>query len=613
MANTDDDTVIYLDPKRSESMSLCISYGDTSAGYGSFKEIENDLKDAMRFLAVTKIRSGRSITAFPVTPYFNSSKLNVFQPWAEKAEKVLSKAVEADLINNDYKARTINHGTIMKVLMGEDYSMFENLREYSNFRCLVEMFTFIGFVATQRIYDFLIQQPFLPEVPSSFDFIKIKHRAQIDRGFGGIKVQVQKSKAQEAADCLVKLHGFYQLCSADLEQILNEVSILTSLPTQFPRKDAPKIPDDAKERQIFLLNKLNNNEVYRELDNGEKLVLNDGGGLRLYSLNSRHHFLGFETKLPRFISIGGQDRLDWLPLPSVQNYLDRAKEVLESHDYADLKRKYGELKDHYSDKFKEWKERFETLDELYTAYAFINDAVHSIGYLENPSDSTWQDVTADLLGKVMDLPGKINWLEQGLVQELESFYHLKELGHDIGFPPQSQPIQDQPSNDLATRLASAIKRVSKASGRNGCNLKDVATVLFGEKNGRPSDSLKKHFVKTFDDTRYARPTATKKVDGEDKKQDWPHYNKNTRKGKSSTSTSIKYQEFIKLWPEADRQHVEWETKDPDIEDSPVTILKIEQLKPKLERYANYKKIADWLVENFDEEWLEEELAKFEQA
>ena len=632
MANKDDDTVIYLDPKRSKSMSLCQSYGVTSSGYGAFLEIQGGWRDAMRFFGMTRYFHVQKVSAvrtnyFQKTDFYNSPKLDDFQPWADCFEDSFQEAKDFGMLNTDYKRGTFT-STFLKVLLGDEITS-NDLRQFDCFENILEIYAFIGLVAIRRVEGWLGNKFNERNLPYFTVFKKEIERINIDNcmpnpHMAPIFPQISTKQAQDGLTWLVKHRQFYNLCREHLEKVVIDVSLLASPSTKYPTPNDAiyTLPENPDERVKFCLDKLNAGEVFKEERQSDGTITNNGKGLRLYSLRSRHRYLGIKTELSYSVNIGLGPRILFASVSDVENiHLKKAYEVLHAQDINDLLSKFDFIKNDLPKAIKaDWDEKFEDIRQLDDAHVYISDLIHSIGYLENEDDNTREDVIQDLLSKVVYLGTKLDWLttlDKGPVQQLKAYYYQITTGYNISTSNSANQSStndtDQLSNDLATRLASAIKKVSKVSGRNGCNVKDVATVLFGEKNGRPSDDLKRHFVKTFKDTRYARQVGTKKVKGKEKKYEWPHYNENTRKGAFAVSTSIKYQEFIKLWPEEDRQHMEWETKDPDIEDSPVTILKIEQLKPKLERYANYKKVADWLVENFNKNWLEEELAKFELA
>lgn len=614
-------------------MSLCQSYGVTSSGYGAFLEIQAGWRDAMRFFGMTRYFHVQRISSvrtnyFQKTDFYNSTKLDDFQPWADCFEESFKEAKDFGMWNTDYKRGNAVSSNFLKVLLGDEVTS-NDLRQFDCFENILEIYAFIGLIAIRRVEGWLGNNLNDRSLPYFTVFMEELKRINIDNcmphpHMAPISPQISAKQAQDGLTWLVKHQQFFNLCREHLEKVVIDVSLLASPPTKYPTPNDAlfTLPQNPDERVKFCLDKLNAGEVFKEEKQRDGTITNNGKGLRLYSLRSRHRYFGIKTELSYSVSIGSSLRVLDASVSDVENiHLKKAHEVLHAQDINDLLSKFESIKNDLPKEIKDdWEEKFEDIRQLDDAHHYISDLIHSIGYLENQHDDTREDVIQDLLSKVVYLGTKLEWLtvlEKGPVQQLKAYYYQIATGHNISTSNSANQSStndtDQLSNDLATRLASAIKKVSKLSGRNGCNLKDVATVLFGEKNGRPSDDLKRHFVKTFKDTRYARQVGTKKVKGKEKKYEWPFYNKNTRRGKFTTSTSIKYQEFIKLWPEESRQHVEWETKDPDVEDSPVTILKIEQLKPKLERYADYKKVADWLVENFENKWLEEELGKFEQA
>ena len=89
-------------------MSLCQSYGVTSAGYGAFLEIQAGWRDAMRFFGMTRYFHVRKVSAvrtnyFQKTAFYNSTKLDDFQPWADCFEDSFREAKNVGMWNVDYR------------------------------------------------------------------------------------------------------------------------------------------------------------------------------------------------------------------------------------------------------------------------------------------------------------------------------------------------------------------------------------------------------------------------------------------------------------------------------------------------------------------------------
>lgn len=600
MANNDDDTVIYLDPKRSESMSLCQSYGDSSAGYGAFNDIVEAWSATCRFNNIANL-SRPSLQHKKVPYYFGSTRfkkenLDEFQPWSDKFEKSVAKALEAGIWSDQINYTGRSYRALHKALFTNNYEMMkEHPSKYGIFETCLYVYSFIGYVALQRLNRWLIGTEV--RYPNQ-GFEPTRFKCKLDQPLFGIDTPTKD--AQQALDWLVRHRGFYELCSKNLFQVVCEVGIFASPITKYSRyPDAPKIPDEMHERVPMLYEYLDADKVYGEFLTEGELIEVSGSPLRLYSLYSREHYLGIGTALHYSVGLHERQSTVSLDIDDVVTHLATAEEYLQTADRKELEYQFNKCSAIMQiEHRKQWEERLRDLEDLAEAWDFINDLVHAIGFLAT-NDPTEEDVIGDQLAKLMTLPAKIEpWVtiaEGGPIQQLGAY--LYQATNSKSVPSQSQPIQEQPSNELVERIAVVIDKESKD---NGCRITDVARLFFGD-TSRLSEKLREHIAEQFNDARYARlPGIDPKTDNEYK---WPSSSGGKVVISNPPTTSIKYQEFIqKHWDTAKLSQRAYECKNEYSKGSPdelICYLSQGRHGP----LADCEEVAQWLVENFDNDKL----------
>jgi hypothetical protein len=587
VAEAEDDTVIYLDPKRSESMSLCQSYGDSSAGYGAFNDIVEAWKNSVRLYSIVDLQGVDGTSTYFDSTRFKREGLDEFQPWSSLFPQSVAKALEAGIWSNDIDYRGRGYRALHRALFhSDDDLMKEHPSKYKILETCLLVYGVIGYVAVKRIYRWLSDSTMKADSPMLELFEKIRSDAKLDQPLFGI--ETPSKDAQQALDWLVKHRGFYELCSKKLFQVVCEVGIFASPITKYSRfPDAPKIPDEGYERYKMLYEYLDADKIYSEFLNEGEIIEVAGSPLRLYSLYSRQHYLGIGTSL--HYSVGLQDKQTKIPLDIdiVDRHLGIAEEYLQTADRKELEYQFNKCSAIMQiEHRKQWEERLRDLEDLAEAQDFINDLVHAIGFLAT-DDPSEEDVIGDQLAKLMTLPAKIEpWVtiaEGGPIQQLGAYFYQATNGEEV--PSQSQPNQDQPSNDLVSRLSEAIESINP---RKGCTLTCVGHALMGDVRDK-SLELRNWLVGIWGDAQYARKKGAKS---------YPT--------KRPPITSFKYQELVKLWDEKARTKSYYECKE-EYKIGDGEILEFWSPKSSSKLTEPSMKVAKWLVENVDNDALEKQL------
>jgi hypothetical protein len=569
-------------------MSLCQSYGDSSAGYGAFNDIIEAWSATCRFNNITNLPRP-SLPKTKVPYYFDSTRfkkqnLDEFQPWSDIFEKSVNKALDAGIWSDQINYTGRSYRALHKALFTNNYDLMkEHPSLFGIFETCLYVYSFIGYVAIQRVNRWLIGTEL--RYPNQ-GFEPTRCKCKLDQPLFGIDTPTKD--AQQALDWLVKHRGFYELCSKNLFQVVCEVGIFASPITKYSRfPNAPKIPDEMHERVPMLYQYLDADKVYGEFPNKGEIIEVTGSPLRLYSLYSRQHYLGIYTALHYSVGLHERQSTVSLNIDDVVTHLATAEEYLQIVDRKKLEYQFNKCSAIMQiEHRKQWEERLRDLEDLAEAWDFINDLIHAIGFLAT-DDPTEEDVISDQLAKLMTLPAKIEpWItiaEGGPIQQLGAYLYQATNGDSV--PPQSQPIQEQPSNDLVSRLSEAIDSISP---RNGCTLTCVGHALMGDVRDK-SLELRNWLVGLWGDAQYARKKGAKSYPS-----------------KRPPITSFKYQELVKLWDEKARTKSFYECKVEGTSGAG-EILEFWSPKSASKEREPSMKIAKWLVENVCNDALEKQL------
>lgn len=433
----------------------------------------------------------------------------------------------------------------------------------------------------------------------------------------GFAEDVSAKETQKALDWFYEHESYFEEIIRNLDWLVDEIGVVSAEATAFGYGDMVKPPkgaptnSDTRKYQI---------EKFREyIDDGITIPFYTDryykdGSVRVFSIAFATYLL--EEAAPPLTAktkaLGADKELQIEVSELMNKYLPDAKRLLNNVHISKWKDMLEFSKGYFdSVSYNAHLKNFQDYDELAGKILWVEDYIYTVGFWESPVVDQCADQRSSKLGEFLELIERVkSWAvyeNEGALAQLQTmFFKLKEakskpsvsIPNDIEVTKGGGRVKTATVNlkiygnsdeqSLLERLTNLIETVSDTYA--GCSLGDVMVVWVGDYQRRS-------------DRKKPSPPSADKLRREMTDKEESPYAKLKNSWSRQTLLHPAWQTFVKLWPANAIKALKANVKE---EGAKGLGRRIEyfQHHGKIAIYAKSKKVAEFLINHFGDEYIQ---------